>query len=313
MTNSALLIGILLVIGLIAFATISVFALRKSKPQNETLKKVAVIVKSWWYIAVPFLAALYMGAIPLSILFLAASCFAMYELIKHAQFAGLRQPLIALISLVAVIQYVLLYFKMSGFFYVFIPLSIIWIFPILLIINPDTKELPKLGSLVLGALLFTYYLSHVPALPSLASHLWPQSETPYVALLLLVFLTEANDVLQFLSGKTFGKRKIVPILSPNKTEAGFIGGITLTTVLSALIAPSLLEISVTAAAILGAIIAITGILGDLLFSGIKRYYGVKDFSDMIPGHGGILDRLDSLILTAPIYFHALMQIKGNVL
>lgn len=304
---------ILAVFGLLAFATVTVFILRKSKPHNETLGKVAIIVKSWWYIATPLLAALYLGPLALMVLFFVVSCFAMREFIKYSRFQTILGPLFALVAVLTVAQYLLLFFKAGSYFYVFIPLSFVWIVPILIILKPEIEELPTLVALVLSALLFTYYLSYVPALPWLGAYLWPSPETPLIALLILVFLTEANDVFQFLSGKSFGKHKIVPAISPNKTEAGFIGGFILTTLASTWIASGTLDITKPQAAILGAMISITGMLGDLLFSAIKRHYGVKDFSALIPGHGGILDRLDSLILTAPVFFHILIQFKGGSL
>lgn len=303
---------VLSILTLLAFATIASFVLKKSKPQNETLAKVWVIVRSWWYIAIPFLGALYWGALPLMLLFFVVSCFAMLELIKHSRFATLRRPLFLVVVLVTLVQYSLLFYKVTGFFYVFIPLSLVWVIPLLLIVKPEVAELPRIGSLAIGALLFTYYLSYVPALPWLAGHVWPSHETPYIALLLLVFLTQANDVLQFIFGKCFGRNKIVPAISPNKTEAGFMGGVLCTTLLSTWLASPLLEIKYSEGAILGILVSCTGIFGDLLFSAVKRYYGTKDFSALIPGHGGLLDRIDSLILTSPIFFHYLMYLKGHV-
>lgn len=311
MEKTNVLYGIGIVIALLLFATLISFTLCLLRPHNETFSKVKVIVKSWWLIATPFLAVLYLGPVPLMVLFFVISCFGMREFIRHSRFTDLRRPLTALVIVVTSIQYFLLYSKLSVPFLIFIPLSFIWIIPALLLLKPDVRELPALGALVLGALLFSYYLSYLPALPWIGSTLWPHLDIALVALLVLVFLTESNDVFQFLSGKAFGRRKIVPLISPNKTEAGFLGGLILTTLLSTFFASSLLEITHIQAMLLGATVSLTGMLGDLLFSGIKRYFGVKDFSDLIPGHGGLLDRLDSLILTAPAFFHIVFFFKGG--
>jgi phosphatidate cytidylyltransferase len=127
----------------------------------------------------------------------------------------------------------------------------------------------------------------------------------------VIFLTEINDILQFIAGKSFGRKKIVPGISPNKTEAGFIGGLLGTTALATIILPKLVGFSPMVAAGLGLLIAFTGILGDLFFSAVKRYFDTKDFSDKIAGHGGYLDRLDSLIFTLPISYYYFWYTVGG--
>ncbi|MFB9077209.1 phosphatidate cytidylyltransferase [Flavobacterium procerum] len=122
-------------------------------------------------------------------------------------------------------------------------------------------------------------------------------------LLLLVVPTELNDVFQYLTGKAFGKRKISPVISPNKTLEGFLGGLILTTLLVNLLGLFLLpDENFVLYTILGILIAILGFLGDLFMSFVKRTAVVKDTGNLIPGHGGLLDRIDSLMFITPIYF-----------
>ena len=117
---------------------------------------------------------------------------------------------------------------------------------------------------------------------------------------LLLVLTALNDVAQFIAGKCFGKHCLAPMLSPNKTWQGALGGIMVTTTL-ALVIGSYWQLASTASLLgLGVTVAIFGIIGDLSLSFAKRQLGVKDFSQLIPGHGGILDRVDSLIFTTPL-------------
>lgn len=128
---------------------------------------------------------------------------------------------------------------------------------------------------------------------------------PRVVLLLLS--VEANDVFAFLVGKTLGHRKLVPNTSPNKTVAGAVGALVLTTVLVMVLgrfvyADTALE-SWPLLALLGALISVSGQMGDLALSSIKRDLGLKDMGVLIPGHGGLLDRFDSILLAAPAYFH----------
>jgi phosphatidate cytidylyltransferase len=122
-------------------------------------------------------------------------------------------------------------------------------------------------------------------------------------LLYLVFLTQANDVAQFLWGKSLGKNKIVPSVSPNKTWEGFLGGVGTTTVLAALLSGLLTPLSVPQSLLAGILIATAGFVGDVTISAVKRDIGVKDSGSLLPGHGGIMDRIDSLTYTAPLFFH----------
>ena len=119
----------------------------------------------------------------------------------------------------------------------------------------------------------------------------------------IVFLTVINDASQFCFGKKFGKNKIIPKVSPNKTQEGFIGGVISTIAVSYLIAPYLTPLTNIEAIVAGLVISISGFIGDVVMSAIKRDIGVKDSGTLIPGHGGILDRIDSLIYTAPLFFH----------
>jgi cytidylyltransferase family len=119
----------------------------------------------------------------------------------------------------------------------------------------------------------------------------------------LVVVTELNDILQYLTGKAFGKRKILPKISPNKTIAGFLGGLLLSPILSMAIGSLLdLPISLLSLGLIGFFLSFWGFWGDVTFSYLKRRAGVKDTSTLIPGHGGLLDRIDSLLFNC-IWFY----------
>nr|WP_256602797.1 phosphatidate cytidylyltransferase [Sphingobacterium multivorum] len=128
----------------------------------------------------------------------------------------------------------------------------------------------------------------------------------------IVVLTELNDVFQYLMGKFFGKRKIVPRISPNKTIAGCVGGIGLTIILSNLLGYFLLPFqNFLYFSLFGLFFGILGFWGDVLFSYLKRKAGVKDTGTLIPGHGGLLDRIDSLIFNAPLFYALIILLLGN--
>jgi phosphatidate cytidylyltransferase len=121
--------------------------------------------------------------------------------------------------------------------------------------------------------------------------------------LFLVFLTQFNDVAQYVWGKNLGRHKIIPKVSPNKTWEGFLGGVATTTLLSVLLSHWLTPMPWTVAIAAGLLISIAGFIGDVTISALKRDIGLKDSGSMLPGHGGILDRIDSLTYTAPLFFH----------
>jgi phosphatidate cytidylyltransferase len=170
-------------------------------------------------------------------------------------------------------------------------------------ILPDSPKgyLQRVALGVLAFMLFGSSLAHV----SFMANDW--NYRPIVLMLLLG--VQLNDVFAFVSGKTLGRRKIVPNTSPNKTVAGHLGALLLTTPLVATIAHFTFKGTAldhpTWLLQLGMIVSISGQLGDLMLSSIKRDLGIKDMGVLIPGHGGVLDRLNSILLAAPAVFHFL--------
>ena len=125
-----------------------------------------------------------------------------------------------------------------------------------------------------------------------------------LALALLVVLMVVSDSAQYYTGRTFGRHKLAPFVSPAKTVEGAIGGLVATSIAGALLVPRWIPSAPPAAfgAALGLVLAVVGMIGDLFESSLKRSAGVKDSSTLIPGHGGVLDRIDSYLFAAPMYF-----------
>jgi len=149
--------------------------------------------------------------------------------------------------------------------------------------------------------MFVFGLSHLAYMITLKPVVG-QSVGGTELVLYLVLLTELNDILQYLWGKSIGKRKIIPKVSPNKTVEGFLGAFVSICILAVLFS-FLTPFTWIEALIAGMIISGGGFIGDVVISMIKRDIGVKDSGNMLPGHGGILDRVDSLIYTTPLFFH----------
>jgi phosphatidate cytidylyltransferase len=123
--------------------------------------------------------------------------------------------------------------------------------------------------------------------------------------LFLVLVTQFGDVAQYTWGKLFGRHKVMPTVSPNKSYEGLLGGIASAFLLVVLLAPHLTPLTRNESLVAGFFLPLAGFLGDVSIAAIKRDIGVKDSGSSIPGHGGILDRVDSLTFTAPLFFHFL--------
>ncbi len=168
-----------------------------------------------------------------------------------------------------------------------------------------------------GLMLFVYCLSHAYFLVTISDKVEPMVGR-VGWFLYLIILTETNDIAQAIVGRRFGRTKITPIISPNKSLEGLLGGILVTTALAVLLAPSLTTLmheQSSAGWILrsiwsGLLISIFGFLGDINMSGIKRDAGVKDGSSLLPGQGGMMDRVDSLTFTAPVFYYFVRIVMG---
>ena len=160
---------------------------------------------------------------------------------------------------------------------------------------------------VLGFLLFGYSFAYI-GLMTAAPH--------YRDIVILLLLgVEVNDVFAYCTGRIFGKRKLLPQTSPGKTVGGAFGALVLTSLLVMalgryVVFPGTPMARLPYLLVLGPGISILGQLGDLLMSSIKRDLGIKDIGKTIPGHGGLLDRFDSLVLVAPGYYHFLSLVLG---
>ena len=215
-----------------------------------------------------------------------------------------------LLSLIVVLGILALLFATVdhwyGFFVALTPLTVILLAAVAITADQPKGYIQRVALAVFGFLFFGTCLGHLGYMANDADY------RPIVLLLLLT--VELNDVFAFITGKLFGRRKLIPATSPNKTIGGALGALVLTGTLAAVAGhfvfrggrmddPLLL-------AGLGMIISVAGQLGDLMMSSIKRDLGIKDMGSVIPGHGGILDRFDSLILVAPAVFHYVGYIRG---
>jgi len=186
-----------------------------------------------------------------------------------------------------------------GFFVALPALGTIWIAAFGILVDEPKGYIQRVGLGCFAFLLFGVCLGHLGYLAN---------DVRFRSLILLVLLSVSlNDVFAYLAGKSFGRRKLLPHTSPNKTIGGAVGALLGTTLvvvgLGWVVFDGTPMESVPRLLGLGLIVSLAGQLGDLVISSIKRDLGVKDLGSILPGHGGFLDRFDSLLLVAPAYFH----------
>lgn len=291
-------------IGIVAVLIISTLITKIMKQKNNSsgLKEVEMRIRSWWVMFTIFTFALIIHS-TISLIFMAVLCFlALKEYFSLIPFNRAHRLVLFWAYMTIPVQFSLIYLGWYGMFIVFIPVYMFLLIPIQAIIVGETKNfLRSIATVQWGVMLMVFGLSHLAFLLVLPGR--EESVAGAGLVLFLVVLTQANDVAQFIWGKMLGKKKILPKVSPNKTWAGFIGGVLTTTVLAVILAPLITPFSLLASIIAGLYIGLTGFIGDVNISALKRDLNIKDTSAIIPGHGGILDRVDSLTYTAPLFFH----------
>lgn len=284
--------------------TIAAVALPILKPGNDW-SNLRLRVWSWWVMIGLVVAALWAGPTWVTVLFAVISFLALREFLSLAPTRREDRLIVLFAYLTIPVCYLLVGFDQYQIYLVAIPVWFFILTPFLMALGGQTKGyLASMATFTWGVLACVYTLGYAPLLMHV-----PDAETPHAGPVGLIFFllvaTQANDVLQYVCGKLIGRRKILPTVSPNKTWEGFLGGWLLTGALIWWAAPVFTPIDATGRIMLAVLMPLAGFAGDVTMSAVKRDLGVKDTSNLIPGHGGVLDRLDSLTFTAPLYFHLL--------
>ena len=279
--------------------------LKRKHDASDTIANLNARINAWWVMIAVLFAAFAFGHTGTVILFYLVSFAALREFLTlvYRQKSDYYAMVVCFYILLP-LQYFFVYDQWYWMFSIFIPVYGFLLLPIVASLSGDTRHfLARAAKTQWAAMIAIFCISHVPALMFL--HL--DGFHPHNNVLLLIFLiavVQASDVLQYIWGKLVGKRKIMPALSPSKTVAGTVGGIASAVVL-AMLMTAITPFSVWQAALIGLAICLAGFLGGLVMSAIKRDQGVKDWGNMLQGHGGMLDRVDSICFAAPVYFHIL--------
>ena len=292
--DSNMLTFVLILFSVLTFASTLFFVWGKLNPQAK-LSELKTRCKSWWIMSVVFLMATVFNTKISYLAFALLSFVALRELFSILKLRPEDRGAMLLCYLAIPIQY---YFTYQGYLIaslVFIPVFMFVALPFRLVLVGQTDGIIQSMAVIPATLMIALYgLSHLGLLLSI-----PGGRS---LLFFLVFIVEMNDVFQFVWGKTFGKHKILPKVSPNKTWEGFIGGVLTTTALGFFL-KFLTPCTTSQIIMISFFTANAGFIGDVIISSVKRDLQLKDTSAAIPGHGGVLDRIDSLVVAAPVFFH----------
>lgn len=294
--------GIAGVFAILVVASIVVFAMVRARPARD-YGELKARISSWWVMVTVLAVAIVLSPL-VSVAFLGFISFlALKEYFSLIPTRRADRRVLFWAYLAIPIQFYWIGIEWYGMFIIFVPVYMFLLLPLALLLTGQTDGfLRAAGSLHWGLMTMVFAIGHAAYLLALPEEVNPAAGGAGL-LLFLIFLTQFNDVAQYFWGKLFGRRKVVPAVSPNKTYGGLLGGVATTTCLAWLIAPHLTPLVSWQAPVAGLIIGLAGFAGDVTISALKRDLGVKDSGALIPGHGGVLDRVDSLTFTAPLFFH----------
>ncbi|QGZ64957.1 phosphatidate cytidylyltransferase [Paraburkholderia acidisoli] len=269
---------------------------------NPTIVNLNQRIYAWWAMVAVMVVALGLGNNVTYCVFAVFSYLALREFITLTPTTPSDHSTLFIAFFVAIpVQYILLGVNWYGMYSIFVPVHLFFAMSLVSALTQDTRDFLSRNAKINWALMVCVYgLSHAPAVLML--------DIPHYAgknaLLLFFFLlvVQISDVLQYVVGKLFGRRKIAPRLSPSKTVEGFVGGGLLATLCGAALY-RVTPFSFGAALLVSLAIVIAGFVGGLVLSAVKRSLGAKDWGSMIAGHGGMLDRVDSICFAAPVFFH----------
>lgn len=290
------------IVALLTVASLLGYALerRATKPESiATVRNLNARTRSWWVMVLVVGGAIMLGPTTTVVLFAILSFMALREFwTLTPSRRGDHYALFLSFFVVLPYHYYLLGIEWYGMFVIFIPVYAFLLLPAVATLMGDTNEfLARSAKVQWGLMLTVFSISHAPALLML--------DTSVPSALLIVYLiivVQLSDVFQYVWGKLIGKHRFSPNISPSKTIEGLIGG-GLSAILVGMALHRMTPFSPLQAAAVSTVIVVAGFFGGFVLSAIKRDLKAKDWGYIIEGHGGVLDRVDSLTFAAPLFFH----------
>lgn len=261
-------------------------------------------LRTWWIIIVLLSSAILLSSGSSLVFFALISFLGLKEFLTLAPTRRVDRNVLFYVYLSIPVQYLWAALEWYGMFIIFVPVYLFLFVPLRMVLSGNTSNfLRAAGVLHWGVMTTVFSLSHLGFLLMLPATTANPNGSGAALVLYVIILTQLNDVAQFIWGKALGSRRVVPAVSPNKTWEGLIGGVLTTTVLATALSIPMTPMTLWQGMFAGLGIGIFGFVGDVCVSAVKRDLGIKDTSQMLPGHGGVLDRVDSLTYTAPLFFH----------
>jgi phosphatidate cytidylyltransferase len=274
----------------------------RSDAGRATVANLNARIRAWWVMCAVFFAAMLTGGIGSLILFGLLSFWALREFVTLTPTRrGDHRALFWVFFVITPLQYLLVGLHKYGLSIIMIPVYAFLFIPTRTALSGDPERfLERTAKIQWGLMICVYCVSHAPALLGLKI---PGYEGRNALLLFfLVAVDQVSDVLQYVWGKSLGRHRIAPTISPSKTWEGFLGGTLCATLLGTALWWAT-PFKPWQALAMSLVIVIAGFAGGLTMSAIKRDRGVKDYGALIEGHGGVLDRIDSICFAAPIFYH----------
>lgn len=280
---------VIVVAAVTAVVGIPLLVLRGRSP---TIQKMWITYRSWFLIVPVIFVTIGLGR-PVVIVCSAALCTSLVR--EFARATGLEWPLVAIAQVAILCMHAAAWLP-SPYLFNLTPIAgviLIVLFPV--VQNKYEGMTHRIGLGLVALIYLGWFPAHLALLTNRPE--WP------AYLLFLVWGTELNDAWAWLTGHMFGKHKLLPKVSPGKTIEGFVGSLVLTACYIWGLRSCAPALSTSQLLLSLPVLWCGGTAGDLVISVIKRDVGVKDMGTLIPGHGGLLDRFDSLVLTSPLFFH----------
>ncbi|HEY2572999.1 MAG TPA: phosphatidate cytidylyltransferase [Verrucomicrobiaceae bacterium] len=303
------LLGILGILVCASLAGFILGRLAKSEGAKGTVSNLNARINSWWIMVLILLGTLASGPLSDTMVFALISFLALREFItatptRHADYWSLFTAFFIVLPF----QYWLVHCQWYGMFTIMIPVYAFVVLPILMVLRGDATDfLERAARTQWGLMVCVYFISHIPMMMHLPFPPLPLGNEGLI--LFLVIVVQGSDVLQYIWGKLCGRHPVAPRLSPKKTWEGLLGGVLSASALGAAL-HWLTPCNAVQAFVLAFILCLLGFFGGLVMSAIKRARGIKDWGTLIEGHGGMMDRIDSLCFSAPLYFHLLAWYFG---
>ncbi len=274
----------------------------KTDAGRATVANLNARTRSWWVMAAIFAVTLVVGPVTTTVLFGLVSFLALREFITlNSTRPADHGPLFWVFFVIVPLQYFLVGIQWYGLFTIFIPIYAFIFIPVRMVMAGDTQRfLESAAKIQWGLLVCVYFVSHMPMILTLPVAGFEGQNAKL--LFFLVLVVQSSDVFQYVWGKLFGRHKIAPLVSPGKTWEGFLGGVGTSVLLGTLLWWAT-PFSPLSAALMALMLCLAGFFGGLVMSAIKRDLGAKDWGASIAGHGGFMDRIDSLCFAAPLFFH----------